>query len=414
MHKPILRIQNVYGDFLRSFKVFLDRVTRGSLNKIEWNYGAKTLEYHYMMNGHESFEFPVAIIDIQDIQPVDGVSAIARSPKLNTMISNHQVTIADNSTLNQRILMDKRWVNLMFTVTINTEDIVSLLNLHDLFLGNLPQNFMFYDYKFYNYIEVTDFTRHWDFINHDIENVFLKYDPTYRYNPDVKYKEINASDDDPFQPSEERDREMAGDDYPVDEGLRYFAMIKQEPILKMTSVTKQIDKETSMYSMTINFEAQIEVPNVLLWQQEFQIKSMEIVIDTVSEGNQPEKYPILIDLPDNLLTNKTVSKGIMLTPLNFIFPDVASTEGVKPYLEVPANINLDISSVALWAVENVTDVESSRFFVPLDNTTIEYIKDAVGTIVSTRFTFKEMSWFQDFEFNQFNYLKVILFAKEII
>jgi hypothetical protein len=41
-----LKIQNVYGDFLRSFKIFLDRVTRQSLNKIEWNYGAKPLDYY--------------------------------------------------------------------------------------------------------------------------------------------------------------------------------------------------------------------------------------------------------------------------------------------------------------------------------------------------------------------------------
>jgi hypothetical protein len=41
-----IKVQNVYGDFLRSFKVFLDKVTRNTLNKIEWNYGSKPLEYY--------------------------------------------------------------------------------------------------------------------------------------------------------------------------------------------------------------------------------------------------------------------------------------------------------------------------------------------------------------------------------
>ena len=123
MPAPVMKIQNVYGDFLRSFKVFLDKVTRHSLNKIEWNYGSKTLEYHYMMNGHESFEYPVAMVEIQDIQPVDGVGAIARNPRLNPNFSTHNVEIAGNNSKLHTIIMDKRWVNLLFNVTIYTEDV---------------------------------------------------------------------------------------------------------------------------------------------------------------------------------------------------------------------------------------------------------------------------------------------------
>jgi len=416
MPQPVMRVQNVYGDFLRSFKIFLDRVTMKSLNKIEWNYGAKPLEYYYMMNGHETVEFPTAILDIQDIQPVDAVGPIARNAFMKANISNHQVTIAENFTKNQRLYLDKRWVNLIFTVTINTEDVTSMLNFHDLFIGNLPMNFMFYDYKFYNYIEVTDYTRSWDFENDSIENVFMRYDPTFRYEPDVHYKETNED----FFKSKERDRVKGRDDYPVEEGKRYFAMVHSEPILKFTSITKQTDKETQQHSIIMNFEAQIEVPNLLLWHQDYEIKSMEIVIDTVSKGNHPQKFPILIDIPDNFLTNKNISRGILLSSENFVFPrwENPPDPTIKPYLEVQENINFDIFKVALWAVENVTETSSSRFFVPLEHATIEKIpmdpSDPNSDIIATRFYFKEMEWFEKFELgNPFNYLKLVLFTEGV-
>jgi hypothetical protein len=406
-----MRIQNVYGDFLRSFKVFIDRITGHSLNKIEWNYGAKPLEYYYMMNGHESFEYPVAIVDIQDIQPVDGVSPIARNAFMKVNASAHQIPIAENTTKNQQLILDKRWVNLIFTVTINTEDVTSMLHYHDLFIGNLPLNYMFYDYIYYTYIDVTSITKGWDYMNDTIENVFLKYDPTFRYEPDMHYKETNE----PFKESHERDRSAGRDDFPVMEGYRYYAMIEAEPIIKLTSVTKQTDKESSMHSLILNFEARIEIPNMLIWKQDYDVTSLEIVIDTVPKVNRPQKYPILIDMPDNFLTNKNISKGILIAPENFVFPDqeIPPDFGTEPYLEVYTYINTDIYSVALWAVENVTETSSSRFFIPLEHSTIEYVRNDEDDIVATRFTFKEMEWFKEFELtNPFIYLKVILFAKQ--
>lgn len=414
MSQTTARIQNVYGDFLRSFKIFLDKITRNSLNKIEWNYGAKPLEYYYMMNGHETVEFPVAIIDIQDIQPVDGVSPIARNPRMHSLKNVHNIEICDNITKNQNIIMDRRWVNLVFTVTINTEDVTSMLNYHDLFIGQLPMNFMFYDYIFYNYIEVTDFVRNWDFENDTIENVFMRYDPTFRYDPDIHYKESNED----FFKTQERDRVAGGDAYPDLEGKRYFAMVKMEPILKFTSITKQTDKETQQHSIILNFEAQIELPNMLIWKQEFEVKSIELVIDTVDKANNPQEYPILIDMPDNFLTNKNISRGIMLSSDNFVFPrdENPPDPTKKPYLEVHEHVNLDVFSVALWAVENVTETSSSRFFVPLEHAIVEYIRenplDDTSCIIKTRFTFKEMSWFEEFELgNPFNYLKLVFFKR---
>lgn len=401
-----MRIQNVYGDFLRSFKVFLDRVTRNSLNKIEWNYGSKTLEYNYMMNGHESFEYPIALIDIQDIQPVDGVGAIARNPRLNPNFSPHNVEIAHNNDLNQTILLDKRWVNLMFTVTINTEDVASLLNYHDLIIGNLPLNFMFYDYSYYAYIEITELIRGWDYENESIENVFLMYDKTYQYNPTVGYKEVNEE----FFESGTRNRIEGRDLNSTLEGERYFAMVKFQPIIKLTSVQKQTDKEQNMHSLTCNFEARMEIPNLLMHHQKYDFESIELVIDTVSEHHQ--EYPILSDIPENFLTNKNISRGILLSSDNFIFPEPATSDPVEePYLSIPGRISpLEVPS--LWAVEDVTETSASRFFIPLSHATITEIEDN-GQVIETQFRFKEMEWFLNFDFNNpYNYLKMPFFQEE--
>jgi len=413
------RIQNVYGDFLRSFKVFLDKVSRHSLNKIEWNYGSKTLEYYYMMNGNESFEFPVAVIDIQDVQPVDGVSPISRNPKMHWNISPHNLIIAENLSNEQQILLDKRWVNLMFNVTINTEDISQMLMLHDLFISQLPMNFMFYDYTYYTYIEVTDFVKTWDFDYDTIENVFLMFDKTYRYEPNKHYKESNED----FFETNQRDRTLGGDAYPDMEGLRYFSMLKSEPIIKLTSITQQTEKESNMHSLTLSFEARIEVPNAIMWKQEFTVESIELVLDTVNANGIAHEYPILTDIPENFLTNKNISRGILLFPENFVIPEnpeyIVPEQELNPdptkyaHLMVPEPIMLGPLIASLWAVEDVTEISSSRFFIPLKHAIVTYEKDADGHPINTLFFFKEMQWFEQFDFqNKFNFLKLVLFSQD--
>ena len=415
MSRPVIRIQNVYGDFLRSFKVLLDELTMNSLNKIEWNYGSKTLQYHALFNGKESFEFPVALIDIQDIQPTDSVGAISRNPRLNPQFSNHNIEIAGNETLQQTIILDKRWMTMMFNVTINTEDVASLLNFHDMIVGNLPMNFMFYDRSYYSYIEVTEFVKDWDFDNHTIDNVFTMMDPTYRYDPVIKYNESNEA----FFETKERDRQAGRDPYPELEGKRYYSMVKSDPIYKLTSVQKTTDKEQMHHSLNLSFEAQLEIPNLLMGHLNQRIESIELVIDTVSKNHQT--FPILIDMPENFLTNKNISRGILLSSDDFVIPDDAVWEPIDPndppnltkYPHLRVNqyidtVNKEVPS--LWAVEDVTETSASRFFIPLKHATVQYVRDENNQIKATLFYFKEMLWFDSFDFdNPFNYLKLVLF-----
>jgi hypothetical protein len=403
-----LRIQNVYGDFLRSFKLFLDRVTKHSLNKIEWNYGAKPLEYYYMMNGHESFEYPIALVDIQDIQPVDGVGPIARNAGMNINRSNHHQSIAYNDTNGEEISIDKRWVNLMFNVTINTEDVTSLLNFHDLFITTVPTNFMFYDYKYYAYIEVTPLVLSWDFVNDDIDNVFMRPDATFRYTAAQHYNQAPE----PHFHMEERDRTAGRDMDVIREGERYFSQVTFEPILKLQSIQKQTDKESQKHSLTLSFEAQIEIPNVMWRTLTGTIEHIEIVIDTSHPAGLAQEYPILTDMEENKLRNKNIQRGIILLPEDFVFPDENDPDAGPPYLEVKSDIDLVNFTSSLWAVEDVTEAASNRFFIPLGHAIIERIEDTNGEFISLRFYFSEMEWFRSFNFETgFNFMKIILFNK---
>ncbi len=406
-----MKIQNIYSDHLRSFKVFLDKVTRGTLNKLEINYGSKTLEYYYMMDGgdgkgNESFEYPNAIVDIQDIQPVDGVSPIARNAGMQINRSPHQVTIAENYTRNESVVLDKRWVNMMLSVQINTEDVTSLLNYHDLFMGYMPLQFFFFDYKMYTYIETTPFTEHWNFESDDIYNVDIRPDQTYRYKPEKYYLESHDHPGKNFD-SQARDRELGGDLFTKQEGYRYFSTVEMEPILKLQSMQKQIDKETMKHSLLLNFELQVEIPNVLIGQIEYIIESIELVIDTANKTGIAHEYPLLTDMDNKFLINKNIQRGIIILPEDFHMDEN------PPYLEIKSDINLNTFTPSLWAVEDVTDATSKRFFIPLEHATVERVIDDAGKFVSLKFYFDEMEFFQKFNFkNNYNYLKLILFTED--
>ena len=113
----------------------------------------------------------------------------------------------------------------------------------------------------------------------------------------------------------------------------------------------------------------------------------------------------------------------MLSADDFVIPDDAIWDPSDPnepldptrhaHLRVDAYINPSVEVPSLWAVEDVTEVSSSRFFIPLKHSTIEYIRDVNGNPIATLFYFKEMQWFDTFDFeNPFNYLKLVLFNQD--
>jgi len=169
-----------------------------------------------------------------------------------------------------------------------------------------------------------------------------------------------------------------------------------------------VEKEINKFSITLNFEAQMEIPQMLTRYHDDIIESIEIVIDPVATNHL--EYPILIDTPENFMTNKNIQRGIMLFPDNFILPDRLVTPTAEPYLEIKSDINITANILALWAVEDVSDVSSKRFFIPLEHSRIERIEEN-GVFYSLRIYFDELIWFYNFNFNPLTYTKLILFSE---
>ena len=328
-HKQSTRTHNWYAEFLKSFRYFIDRVTAGEITKYEFDSGSKTLEYYYLYH-NQSYEYPTCNIELTDISLIDGVGPIARNAMMNINPSNHNIILTENLTTNDIILLDKRHVNITFTVTIACEDHAQVMNMHDMFVSQLPLNFSFYDYKYVNYIEVTDFVQGWDLQNDNILNIFEQSSASMRYT------------------QEEEDK------YNKREYIqRYFSSIINQPILEMTSCQKQTDKETQKHSLTVNFETMIEIPNVLRGKTLDVVNSINIVIDT----NRQNDLPVMIDLPENIMENQNINAVINLTSDNF------STEGNKTIIEFESMYS--ITSASIWVVVDPLKQNSAKLFLPL-------------------------------------------------
>lgn len=359
-------MHNYYSEFLKSFKAFIGKVTNDSITYYEFDYGSKTIDFYKLIQD-ESFEYPTCIIEMQDAQLVDGVGPIARNAMMNINPSNHNMVIAENFTKPNIIMMDKRWVNITFSVSINLEDSASLLNYHDLFISQLPFNFTFYDYSYISFIDVTPLVQGWDFDNDDISNIFVRKDPTSARN-------------------------------------KYYAMVDNKPLLELTSITKQNDKDGMGHQLNMTFETMIEIPNLLRSKSYQEVKSISVIIDTVGQ----QDYPILIDIPDNILTNKNIEKGIILKSQAFHL----GINDERSYLEINSNVDITSYELALWVVEDSTRAASKRILIPLKNSRIQTINDDQGNFLRHEIEFNEIDWFKNFQFDdQFNFINLILFKE---
>jgi hypothetical protein len=151
---------------------------------------------------------------------------------------------------------------------------------------------------------------------------------------------------------------------------------------------------------------QIEIPNLLIGNIDFIIETIELVIDTSNPNGIAHNFPLLTDMEESFMINKNIERGIIL------FAEDFHIDEEPQYLEIGSDINLDTFTLSLWAVEDVTEASSKRLFIPLEHAIISRVVDENGKFVSLRFHFKEMEWFEDFNFKTgFNFLKLLLFTE---
>lgn len=359
----VIRIHNVYSDFLKGFKKFLFDTTYESINHFEFNVASKTRDFYYLME-NESFEYPLCFIELLDLNTVDGTMPISHS----NMREPYQTIIAENATTNEIISVEKRWINLNFEARIATEDWAQLMFIYDSIINKCPQNFMFYGFKYNSFFEIDQFVKNWDFMNDDLVNVFLMNEPTKEYF------------------------------------LKAFSMLQMEPIIKITNITKTSDKEGIRYYLVLSFEVQFEIPSLLILEKYMKVESLQLAVDI----DLQQDYPILIDLEENNFIDQNMNKGIVLNQDNFILKD-----DLNPFVQISLLEDLDTDNYyyALWTIEDSSNALSKRNFITLKNGEFNRVLDN-GIFSNLTINLDgDLEIYNEFNFNEYNFLMLLVFNK---
>jgi len=353
----VIKTHNYYIDILKAFNAFLFKVfdpnALGSktIQKIEYNIGSKTLLKHKLY-GNETYEYPNAIIDLQDIRVAEGVSTIARN--INGLIfSPESSLLCDNLNKNERVYVETQRYILNLNVQINVESNADMFNFYHIITNNIPMNYTFVDYIYYYFIDVTDYVREWDFINNDIFNVIKMPDPT------------------------ERDKE------------KYFSLLSVQPQLEIQSVTKYEDKENNRYYITFSILIATQIP-VKLYGNIYN-RVDRIVIDINSD--KYDNYPVLIDITFDKYKN--VKKAIILNRNDFkeLTEEISSNSETddntnETYTEFKGyqiELDGDLSNelLSLYINPDMLNINSEIIFLTLDekSITINYNEENNKTII---------------------------------
>jgi hypothetical protein len=270
-------IHNYYVDFLKSLKKFITNLygdinyinyngeninTAGGFKNFEFNYASKSL-LHYKLYKQINFEYPVCLINVNDIQQSDN----SHASRFNGMI--HTETLAQEISFNpntmQAIYVDFKWVTLQIGIRMNFETSADVLNYFDRLL-NLPANFMFYSYKYGSFIDCTSLLEGYteDEIN-SFENIYLKMEPT-------------------------------------SDKLKYWSFYETEPVFKINNKQKNIINDNNEFYINLDLEVQLKIPTQVnnIYKRNQIVKNIEIVIaNTFNIDN-----PILIDTNEVYIDNK--------------------------------------------------------------------------------------------------------------
>ena len=329
-----MQTHNYYVDFLKAFNAFIQKVFyQKPIQKIEYNIGSKTLLKHKLYN-NENYEYPNAIIDLQDIRIAEGVSSISRNaygliPSLETSVP------AINYTKMEKIVVDTQRYLLNFNIQINVESNADLFNFYHALTNSMPLNFTFVDFKYYYFVNITDIVSNWDFENEDVNNIIKMPDPT------------------------ERDK------------IKYFTAIPVQPQLEIESINRNEDKENNRYYITFNVLAATQIPTQIYGTGHDLIKRIIINIDF----NDPTQYPILLDIDEN--NYKRVKNSIKLNrdffePIYLIKdsnnPQDETEEVYKEEIGYQIKIDgkLDTKLFELQLNSDVIDINSTNIFIPLE------------------------------------------------
>jgi len=330
LRSPDSYTHNYYVDFLKAFNIFIQKVFNKNIKKIEYSIGSKTLLTHNLYK-NESFNYPNAIIDLQDFRVAEGVSTISRNA-YGFIPSMESAVISDNDNKNEIIYAETQRYLLNLNIQVNVETNSDLLNLYHIVSNNIPINFTFVDFIYYYFIDVTEMVKEWDFDNDDIYNIIKAPDET------------------------ERDNE------------KYFSLLSVQPQLELQSINKTEDKENNKFSINFSFLVATQIPTKVYSSSLMKIN--RIIIDTnIDQGNS---FPILMDI--DLNKYKSVKKGIILLRKDFEEKD-------NEYIIQVDKID---GLTSLYFNPNILLFEKDITYIPLDSDNINITNSDNKTIISIK------------------------------
>jgi len=341
----MIKTHNYYIDFLKAFNAFIlnifnpEVLKTKAIQKIEYNIGSKTLLRHKLY-GNESFEYPNAIIDLQDIRVAEGVSTISKNA-YGLAPSQESIILCDNQNNNQMVICETQRYILNLNVQVNVETNADMFNFYHIITNHLPINFTFIDFSYYYFIDVTEFVDGWNFEEDDIFNVIKMPDHT------------------------ERDK------------IKYFSLLLTQPQLEVQSISKMEDKENNRYAINFSILAAIQIPIILYGN--YYTKVDRVIIDVNLDYD--DDYPVLIDIELNKYKN--VKKSIVLYRDNFkpIYKIIKSdnnenvddtNEEYKELIGYELELDGKLSNlISLYFNPDILDVYKPILYIPLDSKNIK-------------------------------------------
>jgi len=232
-----------------------------------FNYTSKTLDSANNTR-QETYEYPVATININDVRPFASAGQIMRQ-KIQTS-STHRIPLIINDTKREMITttLVQNFINVSVEIKFQTSaDIINYLNhINNIF----PQNFTVYTPKYFNLLNVTNFVENWDDTDDLVGPSILLTKPNNTYF-DALYK---------------------------------YAYLNIEPNCELTSIQQMIDKDSMNYSLNLDFIFTASQPIDLRKSKTYNYKSIVIDINVETSAGLSINDPLISQVENETITNE--------------------------------------------------------------------------------------------------------------
>lgn len=329
--EPLILIHNYYIDFLKNLRENISYLFNDTIHSFEFNYGSKTI-HQYNLYKNLDQEYPKCIINIIDIDSIDNSTFRNNNLTEGTQLYSK---LCENFTKEELIAVSFRWVKLNYNIVLLFENGMDVLNYNDVLIQKYPKNFTYYEKEYKSFIDISD-VANWD-PKDNTENVFLRLTHTDNINHTLCYYNL-------------------------------------EPRYKLNTINKMVDNNLMKFSITIDYEAELKIPNFIKL-----LKSSGIVEDIIVQIGLEQ---LTFDTPNPVLTvNNTFNKNNIINTLIIEKKDIVivnaenTTEAPKYTIQIMDEYIELISgrSLGIWYNEQLIDMLPDDY-----NIVNETIKDNHG------------------------------------